>query len=194
MVYGDLQLFDIIVFAAIAVFLIYRLRSVLGKRTGYQKTTPTHKAVNTNKPKATHKTIPQLKDSEEKLIKIYEELDDFDHKTFIDGAKRAFEIILTAYNKGDTKTLKPLVSKNVFVAFEKAIEQKLNNSKAQFFSLIVDGVDDAKIENQVIKISVKFTSEQLINDDESTITKKQDLWTFEKHIDSKSPIWILTST
>ena len=38
MVYGDLQFFDIIVFAVIAVFLIYRLRNVLGKRTGYQKT------------------------------------------------------------------------------------------------------------------------------------------------------------
>ena len=37
MVYGDLQFFDIIIFAAIAVFLIYRLRKVLGKRTGYQK-------------------------------------------------------------------------------------------------------------------------------------------------------------
>ena len=39
MVYGDLQFFDIIVFAVIAVFLIYRLRNVLGKKTGYQKTT-----------------------------------------------------------------------------------------------------------------------------------------------------------
>ena len=37
MVYGDLEFFDIIIFAAIAVFLIYRLRKVLGKRTGYQK-------------------------------------------------------------------------------------------------------------------------------------------------------------
>ena len=42
MVYGDLQFFDIIVFAVIAVFLIYRLRNVLGKRTGYQKNTPTN--------------------------------------------------------------------------------------------------------------------------------------------------------
>ena len=39
MVYGDLQFFDIIVFAAIAIFILYRLRSVLGKRTGFQKNT-----------------------------------------------------------------------------------------------------------------------------------------------------------
>ena len=37
MLYGDLQFFDIIIFAAIAGFIIYRLRSVLGKRTGFQK-------------------------------------------------------------------------------------------------------------------------------------------------------------
>ena len=42
MVYGDLQFFDIIIFAVIAVFLIYRLRNVLGKRTGYQKKPPTN--------------------------------------------------------------------------------------------------------------------------------------------------------
>ena len=49
MVYGDLQFFDIIVFAAIAVFIIYRLRSVLGKRTGFQKNV----SVTNSPPKAT---------------------------------------------------------------------------------------------------------------------------------------------
>ena len=45
MVYGDLQFFDIIIFAVIAVFIIYRLRSVLGKRTGFQKKTLTNKSL-----------------------------------------------------------------------------------------------------------------------------------------------------
>ncbi len=193
MVYGDLQFFDIIVFAAIAVFLIYRLRSVLGKRTGYEPV-HTQQKTPTKKPKTPKKETPPLSDSEEKLSKIYEELDDFDHKLFIDGAKKAFEIILTAYNQGDKKTLKPLVSKDVFTAFENAIDQKLNNPNAQFFSLLVNGVEDAKIENNKIKISIKFTSEQLVNDDENTIIKKQDVWTFEKHKESKSPTWALIAT
>ena len=193
MVYGDLQFFDIIVFAAIAVFLIYRLRSVLGKRSGYQPT-PTQQKPSADKPKTSKKALPILKDSEEKLEKIYQEVEGFEHKSFIDGAKKAFEIILTAYNQGDTQTLKPLVSKDVFVAFENAISQKSNNPNAQFFSLVVDGVEDAKIENNKIYISVKFTSEQLINNDESTIIKKQDVWTFEKHKESKSPIWTLVAT
>jgi len=193
MIYGDLQFFDIIVFGAIAVFLIYRLRGVLGKRSGYEST-QTQQRTTKNKPKPLKKEIPPLKDDEQKLSKIYEQLDSFDHKSFVDGAKKAFEVILTAYNQGDKKTLKPLVSKDVFEAFENAITQKLNNPKSQFFSLVVDGIEDAKIENDNIKISVKFTSEQLVNDDENTIIKKQDVWTFEKHKESKSPIWTLVAT
>ena len=193
MVYGDLQFFDIIVFAVIAIFIIYRLRSVLGKRTGYQKNLTTNQYSEEKKAQI-KKNIPQLKDNEQKLLKIYEVVEDFDHKSFLDGAKKAFEIIISAYNQGEKKTLKGLVSKDVFAAFEKAIDNKTNNPNSQFYSLIIEGVEDAKVENNVVKITLRFTSEQFTNDDEKTVIKKQDLWTFEKKADSKSPEWILTST
>ena len=193
MVYGDLQFFDIIVFAVIAIFIIYRLRSVLGKRTGYQKNLTTNQYSEEKKAQI-KKNIPQLKDSEQKLLKIYEVVEDFDHKSFLDGAKKAFEIIISAYNQGEKKTLKELVSKDVFAAFEKAIDNKTNNPNSQFYSLVIDGVEDAKVENNVVKITLRFTSEQFTNDDEKTVIKKQDLWAFEKKADSKSPEWILTST
>ena len=193
MVYGDLQFFDIIVFAVIAVFLIYRLRSALGKRTGYQKK-PTTNQYYASKKTPIKKNTPQLKDNEKKLLKIYEMVEDFDHRSFFEGAKKAFEIIITAYNQGEKKTLKELVSKDVFTAFEKAIDNKTNNPNSQFYSLVIDGVEDAKFENNVVKITLNFTSEQFINNDESTVIKKQDLWTFEKKADSKSPKWILVST
>ena len=193
MVYGDLQFFDIIVFAVIAVFLIYRLRSVLGKRTGYQKpSTPNQYA--SKKITPPKKNIPQLKDNEQKLLTIYEAIEGFDHRSFLEGAKKAFEIIISAYNKGEKKTLKELVSKDVFSAFEKAINNKNNNPNSQFYSLVINGVEDAKLENDTAKITLKFTSEQFVNEDENTIIKKQDVWTFEKKADSKSPVWILTST
>ena len=193
MVYGDLQFFDIIVFAVIAIFIIYRLRSVLGKRTGYQKNLTTNQYSEEKKAQI-KKNTPQLKDNEQKLLKIYEVVEDFDHKSFLDGAKKAFEIIISAYNQGEKKTLKGLVSKDVFAAFEKAIDNKTNNPNSQFYSLVIDGVEDAKVENNVVKITLRFTSEQFTNDDENTVIKKQDLWTFEKKADSKSPEWILTST
>ena len=66
MVYGDLQFFDIIVFAGIAAFLIYRLRNVLGKRSGFEKRIQAKE--NTNNNKADIKTeIPELKENFEKL-------------------------------------------------------------------------------------------------------------------------------
>ena len=116
MLYGDLQFFDIIIFAAIAGFIIYRLRSVLGKRTGFQKDNIEQKPLKNEENKQTPR-IPSLLDNELKLEAIYKKVDDFDHKQFLDGAKKAFEIIITAFNNGDKKTLKNLVSKDVYSAF-----------------------------------------------------------------------------
>ena len=193
MVYGDLQFFDIIIFAVIAVFIIYRLRNVLGKRTGFQKKSneqqfikkqPTQEKVNT----------PQLKESEKKLEAVYKKAASFDHKSFLEGAKKAFEIIITAFNKGDKNTLKKLVSKEVYNIFESAINNGSNNPNSQFYSLVVDGIDDARVENGKIIINVNFISEQILSDNEEDIIKNKDTWVFEKHENSNGPTWILTST
>ena len=193
MLYGDLQFFDIIIFAAIAGFIIYRLRSVLGKRTGFQKD------LSQNKPQQDKKTeikkeIPSLLDNQLKLQEVYKKVADFDHKQFIEGAKKAFEIIITSFNNGDKKNLKNLVSKDVYTAFEKAIDEKQNDPSSQFYSLIVESIADAKVDSNTISISINFISEQMLGDDEGKIVKNKDTWTFEKAINSSSPIWILTQT
>ena len=195
MLYGDLQFFDIIIFAAIAGFIIYRLRSVLGKRTGFQKkTVETPQKFKKDEEIQKPQKIPSLLDNQLKLENVYKKVENFDHKQFLDGAKKAFEIIITAFNNGDKKTLKNLVSKDVFEAFEKAIDNQTNNPSAQFYSLIIDSVEDAKVENNTISISINFVSEQMINNDEGKIIKNKDTWTFEKPANSSSPIWILTQT
>ncbi len=193
MIYGDLQFFDILIFAAIAGFIIYRLRSVLGKRTGFQKNISEPKPQETKKQEDVQK-IPTLMDNETKLEAIYKKVNNFNHREFLDGAKKAFEIIISSFNNGDKKTLKNLVSKNVYSAFEKAIDEKTNNPESQFYSLIVEGIADAKVENDTISISVNFISEQMLNNDEGSIVKNKDTWTFEKPANSSSPIWILTQT
>ena len=192
MVYGDLQFFDIIVFAGVAAFLIYRLRNVLGKRSGFEKkiSKPQPREKETN----SLKTIPQLKDNENKLSKAYEVLVDFDHKKFLEGAKFAFETIINAFNNNDKKTLKNLLTKDVLLTFENAIEEKKNNPNYQFYSIVVDEVTDVLIMDGLINITLKITSEQFKDNDESTISKKQDTWTFQKKINSNSPIWLLSST
>ena len=193
MLYGDLQFFDIIIFAAIAGFIIYRLRSVLGKRTGFQKDLSQNKPKQDNKTE-TVKEIPSLLDNQLKLQEVYKKVADFNHKQFIEGAKKAFEIIITSFNNGDKKNLKNLVSKDVYTAFEKAIDEKQNDPSSQFYSLIVESIADAKVDNNTISISINFISEQMLGDDEGKIVKNKDTWTFEKPINSSSPIWILTQT
>ncbi len=193
MIYGNLQFFDIIIFAAIAGFIIYRLRSVLGKRTGFQKNITEQKPQESKKQQEIQ-NIPSLMDNETKLEIVYKKVNNFNHREFIEGAKKAFEIIISSFNNGDKKTLKNLVSKSVYSAFEKAIDEKTNNPESQFYSLIVEGIDDAKVENNIISISVNFISEQMLNNDEGSIAKNKDTWTFEKPVNSSSPVWILTQT
>ena len=195
MVYGDLQFFDIIIFAAVAAFIIYRLRGVLGKRTGFQKK-PTDQQFVKEQPtqKKEEVKIPQLRENEQKLEVVYKKIPTFEHRSFLEGAKKAFEIIITAFNKGDKDTLKKLVSTDVYKAFESAINNGSNNPNSQFYSLVIDGVDDAKVENGNITIGVNFISEQILGDNEEDIVKNKDTWVFEKPESSKGPVWMLVST
>tara|TARA_B100000965_G_C19426111_1_gene684357 strand:- start:250 stop:831 length:582 start_codon:yes stop_codon:yes gene_type:complete len=193
MVYGDLQFFDIIVFAGIAAFLIYRLRKVLGKRSGFEKRIQTKE--NTNNDKANTKTeIPELKENFEKLSEVYKSMPNFEHQVFLEGAKYAFETIINAFNKSDKKALKNLLTKEVYSSFEKAIDEGNNNPNYQFYSLVINSVESVVIEKNIVNITLKITSEQFKDEDESTITKKQDTWTFQKNINNKSPIWLLSAT
>ena len=193
MVYGDLQFFDIIIFALIAVFVVFRLRSVLGKRTGFQKSN-SQESFKQENIKPEQKNIPVLKESEKKFELVYKMTNSFDHKLFLEGAKKAFEIIITSFNNGDKKGLKELVSKDVFSAFDNAINSGSNNPKSQFYSIMVDSIEDANVDNGLITISVNFISEQIINDNEEEIIKNKDTWVLEKRIDTNEPAWILIST
>ena len=195
MVYGDLQFFDIIIFGGIAIFLVFRLRNILGKRTGFEKNPNNNVSVQPIKTKeATTNNVPELEEKISKLKTAYETINDFDHKRFLEGAKSAFETIINAFNKGDKKTLKKLVTESVFKSFEEAIDAKNINPDYQFYSLNIESIEKVFVEGSHIKICIKFLSEQFKNNDENTVVKKQDNWTFEKIIKSKDPNWLLSST
>tara|TARA_Y100000590_G_scaffold161905_1_gene185590 strand:+ start:495 stop:1082 length:588 start_codon:yes stop_codon:yes gene_type:complete len=195
MIYGDLQFFDIVIFACIAAFLIFRLRSVLGKRSGFEKNfNQKSENINLENKEAKKNTIPELNEKFSKFKTAYENLENFDHKVFLDGAKIAFETIINSFNKGDKNTLKNLLTPPVYKSFESAIDEKNIDPDYQFYSLTIEKVDDVVVENSIIKITVSFLSEQFKNNDENTVIKKQDTWTFEKPTKSKNPNWLLSST
>ena len=195
MFYGDLQFIDIIIFAGVAAFLVFRLKSVLGKRSGFEKT---QKSQNSQQEKVIEKNVveelPELSEDLAELTKAYKILNDFDHKSFLEGAKNAFETIINSFNKGDKKTLKKLLTPEVYGSFEEVIDRNENNPEYQFFSLNIKKILDVVEDNKKIKITISFISEQFKNNDENTVIKKNDTWTFEKSINSSDPIWLLSST
>ena len=192
--YGDLQFLDILIFAGIAGFLIFRLRNVLGKRAGFEKKNSPKKDDEIKDNTTKEEKKPQLKENEAKLAIAYQAIQDFDHKAFLEGAKFAFEAIINAFNQEDTKTLKNLLTKEVYLSFEKAIKEGHHKPGFQFYSLVISSVENVLAEGGFVYITLKITSEQFKEEDENTVIKKQDLWTFQKNIENKSPIWLLSST
>ena len=72
--------------------------------------------------------------------------------------------------------------------------KKKTDPEYQFYSLKIENVENVLVDKDYIKITIKFVSEQFKNNDENTVIKKQDLWTFEKLKKSKEPNWLLSST
>ena len=194
--YGDLQFFDIILFAGIALFLVFRLRKVLGRRTGSEKNISEgfDSLRNTKEKQKINKNVPELEDRFSELKLAYQKIESFNHISFLEGAKIAFETIINAFNNGDKKTLKKLLNDEIYAIFKKAIDEKKNDPESQLFSLNIEKVEKVSIDQGLVIIKIKFISEQFKNNDESTITKKEDAWAFEKEIRSKNPNWKLSST
>ena len=66
--------------------------------------------------------------------------------------------------------------------------------KCKFFSLNIEKIESVLVQKEKITITISFVSEQFKNNDETTVRKKIDLWSFEKNIKSKNPNWLLSST
>ena len=132
----------------------------------------------------------------------------FKKDSFISGAKKAFQIITEAFNKGDVETLKMLVSTSIFNKMQKIISQRKEEqitSETDFICFDKVNIIKAEIndKNKAL-ISVEFVSEQvnllrnkdneIIEGDENYIQTITDVWTFERTLDAKTLNWVLVST
>lgn len=132
----------------------------------------------------------------------------FNKNIFIKGAQKAFEMILSAFSKGDAGTLAKLVNKDLLAKFEKVI----NDRKEQGIVAETDLIDFLETEVESVKfvsgdkvnLVVKFVSEQvnllknaqgeIIEGDENYVQKISDVWTFEKPLNPRVNNWLLCST
>lgn len=180
---GGFESFDIILFAVIAAFLVYRLGSVLGKRTGHERQGDPFESMPGSDPKTTEGgaenvvTMPSRGDGAHQAgenepdtplgaaitqIKLADP--SFTREGFLQGARSAFEMIIAAYALGDMKMLRSLLSEDVYANFEAAVGARERNGRTQETTLV--GIDtaeviEARLDNGNAIVTVKYKSQQV---------------------------------
>ena len=189
---------DIILLAMIAGFIILRLRGILGRRTGHEKKI----FGNSFSGKIAQKDI------EKKVVNLNSSnLDDVAKEQFIKGAKAAYEMIITSFAKGDKKTLKPLLNKEIYQNFSDEIDhRKKENLKSELTFVTVKSAKIKNFEkkNNVYTFTVNFASEiitckkdknnKVIEGNPDIIKTVNDVWKFSKNMWSSNPNWYLVET
>ena len=187
---------DIILLAMIAGFIFLRLRGILGRRTGFEG-----------------KLSPQFEKKFEKVnIKsksLNENFDEEAQKNFLNGAKIAYETIITDFSDSDNKLTasKPLLGKKIYDQFKAALKER--EAKGNYAEITFIGIKSAiikthkKVENS-FEVTVDFVSEiitcikdkdkKIIHGDAKKIKTVYDTWVFSKDINSTSPNWLLIDT
>ena len=139
--------------------------------------------------------------------KEIQEQEKLNKEIFLNGAKKVFELILSAFNQGDLTPVRELMSKKVFDAFNQVIENRRADnitSEVDFICFDKSEIKDVKNLKNTIKVVVEFVSEQVsilknkdgevIEGDENFVQKITDMWTFERPKNAKNNIWTLVST
>ena len=186
---------DIILLGMIAGFIILRLRSILGRKTGHEsKIYPNFAEKKFNIPANEVKPVKQN----------HETLEGKNKKEFLKGAEIAYETILTAFAKGESKKLKSLLTSTMNENFSGAIEARNKEKIKSEFTFI--GIKESSVERyekvkDVLYANVKFVAEvisvkkdkdnNIIEGSPDKIKFVTDIWKFTKNIKNDSPNWYL---
>jgi len=203
--------FDLILFGMVAAFLVLRLRSVLGKRQGFERPPAESRAtpvpVGREAPRAPSPAGPALTGAAAQSIGRIRAVDPaFDPAAFLGGAEGAFRMIVQAFAAGDRQTLRSLLSDETYAGFEQAIAQRENEGQTQRTEIrAVNGVsvDSADLRGTIADVTVRFVTDQVnltmarngeVVTGSDAITELTDLWTFQRDLADKDPTWRLVAT
>ncbi len=221
----------------VAVFVVFRLRSVLGTRTGNERPpVDRSRSTPTEKNAANDETVVPLRpapaqpdlDDERRARKLEAEIEQisagnpqlaaglkevaeadpgFTPKSFLEGAKQAYEMIVTAFAEGDRQTLKNLLEKDVFEGFQRAIaDREAAGQKVDFtfVGLPKVAIVDADYDKKNINVTVDFHAEvvsatrdkdgNLVEGNADQVQIIADEWTFARNPKSRDPNWKVVST
>ena len=187
----SLEYIDIILLAMIAGFIFLRLRGILGKRTGFEgKTTPQFE-----------ETLKNI-NTEIDINKKSEAFDEQAQKEFINGAKIAYETIITDFSDDDNKLTKckTLLSEKIFDQFNVALQERSSkgyNAEITFIGINSADIKEHKKLNNMLKVTVDFVAEvitcikdkdkKIISGDPEKIKKIYDTWVFSRDTTSTNP-------
>ncbi len=210
----------ILLFAALAAFLVFQLRKQLGKRTGHQGQRPDtrlpRRAREEPEEGATDNVL-QLADRGEEppadsplaagITQIQVHDPGFDVDTFLAGAKAAFEIVVGAFAAADRTALRPLLSREVYDNFTGAIEARAAAGEEMKTTVVaIKSVDvlEAEMLGYDASVTVKFVSVQinLTRDGDGKVTSGHperevevtDIWTFRRNTRRRDPNWSIVAT
>lgn len=210
--------FDIVLFAMVALFLVLRLRSVLGRRTGNEQRrdpfVPRAAAdkVVTLPPRPAAIPMPPSHPAESDsvaagLTRIRSADPAFEHDAFLQGARAAFEMIVGAFAEGDKARLRPLLSDDVFGRFAAAIEEReaaKETLETRILQLKTAAIVGAELNGRFAQVTVELVSDQinLLRAHDGSIVdghpenpiEKTDFWTFTRDTRSADPNWVLVAT
>lgn len=222
---GDgFQALDIILFAMIAAFLVLRLRSVLGRRTGQQRPPPDASTERGGETKSNENVIEASDQKPNESDVLSEDIDpsdpvalglneirsadpSFEPVTFVSGAKAAFEIVVQAFAEGDKDSLRGLLNNEVLDNFGLEIDKR--EKAGETLETTVIGIKkgeilEARVSGDTAFITVEIISEQVnvvrdaagltIDGDGNEITIVTDVWTFARNTRARDPNWRLVET
>ena len=214
---------DLIFFIMIAALLVFRLRNVLGRRTGNEKKPGFGFSFDAKVVDKNSNNIKEIKINKEHILnslKKYKNLDkngdlkriyilspNFSPKKFLKGAKDAFEIIVAAYAKGNLKKVKDLLSPNIFKTFSNISNQRIKKKQTLEHTLISFKSEEIKriiLKSTIAEIAVRFVTEQvnllknnkgqIIEGNNDYIENHIDYWIFSKDFKFSNPNWKLIVT
>lgn len=212
-----------LIFAAVAAFVLYKLRSVLGRREGHEQRPPDIFAeAERSAPAETGNdaVLPGPGQSSRETdgvdpespaaggIREIQAIDrSFDPAGFLEGAKAAFEMIVEAFARGDRDALEPLLAPGVFANFEGAIAEREKAGETLETTIVAFNSAEltaAGMQGREARVTVTFVSEQsntvkdadgnLVDGDPAAVEKITDIWTFARDTRSRDPNWHLVET
>ena len=215
------QLLEFIVLFAIAAFLLFKLRSVIGTRTGFEPpSTPAGRGADRAGPEAARPTEEDDEieaaamraldeDARAAMAEIRKVEPGFSLEEFLHGARAAYEMILTAYEEGDRATLQDLLTPDVYAAFEGVIASRERDGlkvDSRFIGVRDLKVDSLRFDDDTAEadLTLRFVGEmitavrdaegRIVEGDPNEIRRQTDVWTFSRVMGSPNPNWLLSAT